>query len=95
LLLPIAPVHSGLWNVTASINNDVKEELGWRLMETVAKIRDTLSIDECLHLGIFAGDYGEAGAINLFPARLRQSATGDSHCARRIQFAQQLLGSHF
>src|SRR6185369_2537828 len=67
LLLPIAPVNSRLWNVAAAISGDVKEELGWpELVETVAKIRDSLSAEDRVRLGILTGNYGEAGAINLY-----------------------------
>jgi hypothetical protein len=49
------------------MNDDLGEEVGWpELVETVAKIRDTLPINERGHLGILAANYGEAGAIDLY-----------------------------
>ena len=46
------------------------EALGWpELAQTVAKIRDSLPAQERTHLGILAGNYGEAGAIDLYGPR--------------------------
>ena len=43
------------------------EEIGWPdLVQTIAHIRDELPKSEHQHLGILAGNYGEAGAINLY-----------------------------
>jgi len=42
-------------------------EIGWPdLVETVAKIRDSLPVQEQARLGILAGDDGETGAVNLY-----------------------------
>jgi hypothetical protein len=35
-------------------------------VQTVAQIRDSLPPEDRSHLGILAGNYGEAGAINLY-----------------------------
>jgi len=68
--LPLAPVNSGWWNAAIKLNDDLPEEIGWpELVETVARIRDSLPENERPRLGIFAGNYGEAGAINLYGAR--------------------------
>jgi 4-amino-4-deoxy-L-arabinose transferase-like glycosyltransferase len=70
LLLPLAPVNSAWWNAAARINNDLREEIGWpELVETVAAIRDSLPAAERAHAGILAGNYGEAGAIDLYGPR--------------------------
>jgi hypothetical protein len=67
ITLPMAPVNSGLWRFASSINGDLREELGWtELVVTVAQIRDKLPADDRAHLGILAGNYGEAGAVNLY-----------------------------
>jgi hypothetical protein len=67
LTLPIAPVHSKWWDVASKVQGDFVEEMGWpELVESVAQIRDTLPPGQRAHLGILAGNYGEAGAINLF-----------------------------
>lgn len=65
--LPIAPVNSRLWNVVSEINGELKEEIGWpELVETVAGIYAALPADEKPLAGILTGNYGEAGAINLY-----------------------------
>jgi hypothetical protein len=67
ITLPIAPIQSRWWKTANSMNDDLGEEVGWpELVETVAKIRDTLPINERGHLGILAANYGEAGAIDLY-----------------------------
>lgn len=67
LTLPLAPIHSKWWNVSSKIQGDFVEEIGWpELVETVAQVRDSLPPDQRTHLGILAGNYGEAGAVNLY-----------------------------
>ena len=67
LFLPIAPVNSQWWHRMAATNDDVKEEIGWQeLVETVARIRDALPQEDRARVRILAGNYGEAGAINLY-----------------------------
>jgi len=65
--LPIARVNSAWWKVQNRVNGDLREEIGWpELVETVAGIRDSLPPQDRAGLGILAGNYGEAGAINLY-----------------------------
>src|SRR6185437_1312425 len=65
--LPVARVNSKWWNVAVKANGDLREEVGWpELVQTVAKIRDSLPAEERARLGILAGNYGEAGAIDLY-----------------------------
>jgi 4-amino-4-deoxy-L-arabinose transferase-like glycosyltransferase len=67
IALPIAPVNSQLWNVVSEINGELKEEIGWpELVDTVAGIYATLPEEEKPLAGILTGNYGEAGAINLY-----------------------------
>jgi hypothetical protein len=67
LFLPIAPVNSPWWHRMTATNDDIKEEIGWQeLVETVARIRDALPPEDRAQVRILAGDYGEAGAINLY-----------------------------
>jgi hypothetical protein len=68
LLLPITPVNSALWN---AVGGNFREEIGWpELVQTVATIRDSLPAEERAGMGILTGNYGEAGAIDLYgPAR--------------------------
>ena len=69
--LPIAPINSEWWRFASNINGDLPEEIGWPdLVDQIAKIRDGLPPNEQQQLGILAGNYGEAGAINLYgPSR--------------------------
>ena len=67
LTLPIAPLNSAWWRVANAVNGNFDMEVGWPdLVETVAKIRDSLPAEERAHVGILVGDEGEAGAINLY-----------------------------
>jgi dolichyl-phosphate-mannose-protein mannosyltransferase len=67
MLLPVGPVNSAWWKEASKLQGDFREELGWtELTETVARIRDTLPAEDRARLGILAGNYGEAGAINLY-----------------------------
>jgi len=65
--VPIAPVNSPWWKIGAKVNDDWREEIGWQeLAETVAGIRNSLPAGDLARLGILAGNYGEAGAIDLY-----------------------------
>ncbi len=65
--LPVAPVNSAWFNRAAKVQGDFREELGWpELVQTVARIRDSLPAQDRARLGILTGNYGEAGAINLY-----------------------------
>src|SRR5581483_8705596 len=55
LMLPIAPVGSGLWNVSSAVHDNFVEELGWpELVETVAGIYAPLPPDERARTAILA-----------------------------------------
>jgi 4-amino-4-deoxy-L-arabinose transferase-like glycosyltransferase len=70
LTLPIPPIGSTWFNVVEAVNGDVREEIGWEdLVGTVAQIRDSLTVQDRARLGILAGNYGEAGAVNLYGPR--------------------------
>lgn len=67
LFLPVTHPDSRWWRWAASTNGDLREEVGWReLVGTIAQIRDSLSPQQRARLGILAGDYGAAGAIDLY-----------------------------
>jgi hypothetical protein len=67
LVLPIAPVNSSLWDVTSQVHDGFTEEIGWdELVDTVAAVYDDLPPDEKPRTAILVGNYGEAGAINLY-----------------------------
>jgi 4-amino-4-deoxy-L-arabinose transferase-like glycosyltransferase len=79
VVLPMAPVNSPWWNVANRVNDDFREEIGWpELVETIAGIHASLSPEERAYAGILAGNYGEAGAIDLYdPAHgLPQAISG-------------------
>ncbi len=65
--LPIAPVNSGVWRLTSRIHDVFVEQIGWpELVETVADIYASLPVEDQRQAGILTGNYGEAGAINLY-----------------------------
>jgi len=66
VMLPIRPVNSS-WRSARSKSMVIsaKKSLA-ELVETIAKIRDSLSPEDRAHLGIMASNYGEAGAVNLY-----------------------------
>jgi hypothetical protein len=65
--LPVAPVNSAWGRLAFKLQGDYPEEIGWpELVQTVAQVRDALPEQDRARLGILAGNYGEAGAINLF-----------------------------
>ncbi|MCA9945669.1 MAG: glycosyltransferase family 39 protein [Anaerolineales bacterium] len=66
LALPLAPVNSALWEVTSGIHDNFSEQIGWEEMaRNVAEIYEAEAANYT-SLGILAGNYGEAGAINLY-----------------------------
>jgi hypothetical protein len=70
LILPLGPyarINSPVWNVASEINTDLKEEVGWpELVQTVAGIYNSLPAADRPRAGILAGNYGEAGAVDLY-----------------------------
>jgi 4-amino-4-deoxy-L-arabinose transferase-like glycosyltransferase len=67
LMLPIAPINSALWKVTSQIHDNFVEQIGWsELVTTVANTYTALPNPEKPLSGILTGNYGEAGAINLY-----------------------------
>ncbi len=67
LVLPVAPIQSRWFQAELRVNGDLREEVGWQdLVDQVAKIRDSLSVQERSTTGILTGNYGEAGAIDLY-----------------------------
>jgi 4-amino-4-deoxy-L-arabinose transferase-like glycosyltransferase len=67
LIKPIAPINSPLWKFTSGINEEVVEMVGWQdLTAQVAGIYQTISEEEKPRTVILAGNYGEAGALDLY-----------------------------
>jgi Dolichyl-phosphate-mannose-protein mannosyltransferase len=65
--VPIASVDSDWARQAFKVNEDFREEIGWpELVQKLAHIRDSLGSAERARFGILAGNYGEAGAINLY-----------------------------
>lgn len=65
--LPIAPLNAGWWRLANRSNGVFDNDVGWpELVETVAKIRDSLPVPQRATLGVLAADDGEAGAVNLY-----------------------------
>ncbi len=66
-MMPIAPINSGVWRRTSKIHDNFTEQIGWpELAKTVADIYFRLPEEERPSTAILAGNYGEAGAINLY-----------------------------
>jgi hypothetical protein len=67
IMLPIAPVNSTLWNITAKIHDNFAEQIGWpEFLKAIATIHHRLPAEERDRAGIFVANYGEAGALNLY-----------------------------
>jgi hypothetical protein len=67
IALPIVPINSALWTTVNDINGDFRDEIGWEeLTQTVAGIYNALPANEKPRAGIYAANYGEAGALNLY-----------------------------
>jgi hypothetical protein len=70
ICLPLVPVNSPAWAHINERNGDFREELGWpELAREVARIRATLTPEERAQTGIWASNYGEAGALDLYGAQ--------------------------
>jgi len=67
ICLPLVPVNSPAWARVNDLNGDFREQFGWpELVREVARIRDGLTPEERAQTGIWASNYGEAGALDLY-----------------------------
>jgi len=67
LVMPIPSPRSRWFAIADKANGNFNEEFGWQEMTAeVARVRDSLPSEDRAHLGILAGDAGEAGALNLY-----------------------------
>ena len=68
--LPWAPVNSAGWRISRKAHDNFAEQVGWpEYVAQVAAIYHALPPEERAHTGIFANNYGEAGAIDLYGPR--------------------------
>src|SRR5581483_3244420 len=59
--------NSSWFGAESRVNGDLREEIGWpELVDQVAIIRDSLPAPERASAGILTGNYGEAGAIEIY-----------------------------
>ena len=108
--VPIAPIGSAWVQRVLKSNDDFREEIGWEeLVQTVARIRDSLGESDRMRLGILTGNYGEAGAVNLYGPRYRlpsaicgtnsfwERGYGDppSETVIAVGFSREYLERHF
>ncbi len=67
LLLPLAPIGSRWFAVSSALNGDLVEEFGWKeLTAEVARIYQQIPPQDRTQTGILTGNYGEAGALELY-----------------------------
>ncbi len=67
LLIPMAPINSEWWKISSALNDNFKEQIGWTdLAQNTAEIYQSLPEAEKPRAAILAGNYGEAGALNLY-----------------------------
>jgi hypothetical protein len=66
--IPIAPLNSSWWRTADQLNGgNSNMQIGWPdAVKTIARVRDSLPVEERATVGILAGDEGEAGAVNLY-----------------------------
>jgi hypothetical protein len=67
LAMPVAPIGSPVWKITSKFYDQFREEIGWPdLARSVAGVYNAMPADERVRTGILTGNYGEAGALNLY-----------------------------
>jgi hypothetical protein len=65
--LPVSPVGSEGWRIARKVHDDFAEQVGWpELVAQVSAVYHALPEPERARTAIFAGNYGEAGAIDLY-----------------------------
>lgn len=66
-ILPLPGIGSASFHALASDNDDIAEQIGWpELAREVARIYATIPLEARPRTGILCGNYGEAGAIDLY-----------------------------
>jgi hypothetical protein len=70
LVKPLAPVNSDLWKTTSDVSGEVVEMIGWDdLAAQVSAIYNDIPTEEKADTVVLAGNYGEAGALDLYSSR--------------------------
>jgi hypothetical protein len=100
--LPIWRAGSPAWNWQMANNGDMRDEIGWpEFAAQVAAVRDSLSPADRASFAIFANNYGEAGALEIFGPQYNLptpiSSTNSFHARGFGPFAPEtviVLGSH-
>ncbi|WP_159015556.1 glycosyltransferase family 39 protein [Cognatiluteimonas profundi] len=68
--LPWAPVNSTGWRISRAAHDNFAEQVGWpEYVTQVADVYQSLPPAERAQTGIYANNYGEAGAIDLYGPR--------------------------
>jgi 4-amino-4-deoxy-L-arabinose transferase-like glycosyltransferase len=71
IVKPVAPINSTLWKVSSRLNPEVVEMVGWPdLAAQVSSIYQAIPDDQRARTVILAGNYGEAGALDLYGREL-------------------------
>ncbi len=64
---PVVPIGSALWEITSEVNDNFGEMVGWpELTQQIANVYAAIPAAEKPRTAILAGNYGEAGAIELY-----------------------------
>jgi len=72
LFIPVAPLHSRLWEISATVHDNFREQIGWpNLAQTVANIYAAIPDDQQAGVAALTANYGEAGALNLYRGEYR------------------------
>jgi hypothetical protein len=67
LFVPVAPLHSRLWQISARVHDNFREQIGWpNLAQTVAHVYASIPPDQQGGVAALTANYGEAGALNLY-----------------------------
>ena len=65
--VPAAPLHSALWDLSARVHDDFREQIGWpNLARTVSTLYTSLPEADRESTAALTANYGEAGALNLY-----------------------------
>jgi hypothetical protein len=65
--LPIGPPRWSMWNLREP---ELRDEIGWEdLVATVARVRDSIPLEDRGRLAVLTGNYAAAGAVDLYRDR--------------------------